>query len=737
MYYILVKSKLAQYVLYIMIYKLVKKEAKMVQVIKRDGRKVDFETEKIVIAVQKAMKETEKGIDEVAAKEVGEALFEKFKDVEEVSIEEIQDNVEIELMKRHPEAAKKYILYREERAKLREEGWAMTNLQRDIYDKKYRYDGENFEGFIKRVSGDDDFIGKAIKDKKFMPAGRILAGRGLNKDGKKVTLSNCYVMPIVEDNIESIFDTAKYLARTYSYGGGCGINISKLRPKGAKVNNAASTTTGAVSFMDLFSMTTSLIGMRGRRGALMINMDVSHPDIEEFIDVKNDLSKVNSANISVNVNDEFLNAVKEGTDYTLNFDVEASGEQIRKNVDAKKLWRTLARNNWNMAEPGILYKDRINSWHIMSADPNFEYAGVNPCAEEPLPAWGSCNLSSINLGAFVKSPFTDYSRFDFDGFAEMVRAGVRYLNGVLDENEPLHPIKEQRELARDLRQIGLGIMGLADMFIKLKVRYGSPESIKLIHQIGRLMINEALKESALLSKEYGPFPLYNKEAVLASAFIRSNADDDTLELIKEYGLRNSQLLTIAPTGSISTLIGCSNGVEPIFQISYTRKTESIHGIDTYYKVYTEIVKQYMDKNNLFDEEELPDFIVTTSNLNYHERIDVQAAWQQYIDASISSTVNVPNEFTISEVEDLYLYAWEKGLKGITIYRDGCRRGGILITDNKKTDTERINELQEEINEIANKALQKDPDTCPVCGGKMNHSGGCAECQDCGYSPCAV
>lgn len=709
----------------------------MVQVIKRDGREVDFETQKIVIAVEKAMKETEKGIDETAAKEVGEAVHEKYKDSDKVSIEEIQDLVEFELMKRAPEAAKKYILYREERTRLREEGWAMTNLQRDIYDKKYRYDGENFEGFIKRVSGDNDVIGKAIKDKKFMPAGRILAGRGLDKKGKKVTLSNCYVMPKVEDNIESIFDTAKRLARTYSYGGGCGINISKLRPKGARVNNAASTTTGAVSFMDLFALTTGLIGMRGRRGALMINMDVSHPDIMEFIDVKNDLSKVNSANISVNVNDEFLKAVKEDTNYTLHFDVESSGEEIRKEVRARDLWNTLAKNNWNMAEPGILYWDRINSWHIMSADENFSYAGVNPCAEEPLPAWGSCNLSSINLGAFVRDPFTDYGRFDFEAFAHLVREGVFYLNGVLDENENLHPIKEQRELAHNLRQIGLGIMGLADMFIKLKIRYGSPESIKLIHQIGRLMINEALKASAELAKKDGPFPSFNKEAVLKSEFIRSNADDDTLEMIEKYGLRNSQLLTIAPTGSISTLIGCSNGVEPIFQISYTRKTESIHGIDTYYKVYTDIVKQYMDKNNIFDEADLPEFIVTTSNLNYRERIDVQSAWQQYIDASISSTVNVPNEFTVEEVEDLYIYAWEKGLKGITIYRDGCARGGILITDKKKSPTDRIEELKREIDELADTALKQDPDKCPICGGKMNHSGGCAECQECGFSPCAV
>lgn len=707
----------------------------MTKVIKRDGREVQFDKSKIEIAVSKAMAETDAGINEQVAKQIADAANDKFIDTT-ATIEELQDFVELELMKHSPEAAKKYILYREERTRLREEGWQMSDLQKDIYNNKYRYENESFENFIKRVSGGDDFIGKAIKDKKFMPAGRILAGRGLDKFGKKITLSNCYVMPQVEDNIESIFDTAKYLARTYSYGGGCGLTISKLRPKGARVQNAANTTTGAVSFMDLFSLTTGLIGMRGRRGALMLNMDVTHPDIEDFIDVKNNLEKVTSANISVNVNDSFIKAVKEGSDFTLHFEVESTGEVIERVVDARELWHKLAKNNWNMAEPGILYWDRINSWHIMSEDPDFAYAGVNPCAEEPLPAFGSCNLSSINLSEFVRDPFTDYARFDFEAFEEMVKAGVIYLNGILDENAKLHPLKQQREMAERLRQIGLGIMGLADMFIKLGITYGSESSIKLIHQIGRTMINSALKQSALLAKKDGPFPAYKEECVLKSPFIIQNADEEAIELIKEYGLRNSQLLTIAPTGSISTLLGCSNGVEPIFQVSYTRKTESIHSEDRYYKVYTGIVKELMDKMEIFEEEDLPDYVITTSTLGYKNRIEVQSAWQQYIDASISSTVNVPFEFTIEDVEKLYLYAHDMGLKGITIYRDGCARGGILITD-KKSNTDKIAELQQEINNIANQELQENPDKCPMCGGKMIHSGGCSECTDCGYSPCSV
>ncbi len=709
----------------------------MLKVEKRNGQIVEFHGEKIEIAVKKAMNETEKGIDEVLAREIADKAMDEFASLEKVNIEQIQDFVEIELMKTRPEVARKYIIYREERAKLREQGWNMTDLQRDIYEKKYRFDSETFDEFLDRVSGGNNPIKKAIKDKKFMPAGRILAGRGLDKHGRKITLSNCYVMPKVEDNIESIFDTAKYLARTYSYGGGVGLTLSKLRPKGSKVNNAASTTTGAVSFMDLYSMVTGLIGMRGRRGALMLNLDCIHPDIEDFINVKNDLKKVTYANISVNVDDEFMTAVKEDRDYTLYFKVESTGEEISKTIRARDLFKKLAYNNWNMAEPGILYKNRIDSWHMMSHDETFEFAGVNPCAEETLPAFGSCNLASINLSEFVKHPFTKYARFEFEKFGEMVRNGVIYLNEVLDENMNLHPLEQQREMSRELRQIGLGIMGLADMFIKMGIKYGSSESISLIHQVGRIMVNEALRQSAMMAQVDGPFPRFNLDAILASPFVQENADEDVIELIKEHGLRNSQLLTIPPTGSISTLVGCSNGVEPIFQVSYTRKSESLHLEDTYYKVFTPIVKDYMDTNGLSYEEELPDFFITTSNLDYKERIEVQATWQQYIDASISSTVNVPNEFSVEEVENLYIHAWEKGLKGITIYRDGCARSGILITNKKKSNIDKIDELQEQIRQLAEEQLKIDPETCPMCGGKVNHSGGCAECQDCGYSPCAV
>lgn len=256
------------------------------------------------------------------------------------------------------------------------------------------------------------------------------------------------------------------------------------------------------------------------------------------------------------------------------------------------------------------------------------------------------------------------------------------LNEVLDEGLPLHPLQEQRESVRDWRQIGLGILGLADMLIKMNIRYGSKESIELCDMIGHAMADEAIKTSALLAKEYGAYPKYNPEAIEQSAFFAKNALGETKELVEKYGLHNSQLLTIAPTGTLSSMIGVSGGIEPIYANYYTRKTESLHGHDEYYKVYTPIVKKYMDANNI-DESKLPDFFVTAQTLDYKERIDMQSVWQKHIDASISSTVNVPNDFTVEQTEELYMRAWEKGLKGVTIFRDGCKRTGILSTDNNE------------------------------------------------------
>ena len=551
----------------------------------------------------------------------------------------------------------------------------------DIWKKKYQRNGESFEDWLDRVSGGDADVAELIADKKFLFGGRILSNRGI--DDEKVTYSNCYVISPPEDNIESIYDTAKKLARTYSYGGGCGIDISKLAPCGAKVNNQAKSTSGAVSFMDTFSQVTEQIGQNGRRGALMISIDCTHPDLEKFITVKSDLNKVTSANISVRVTDRFMVAVKNDEDWELYYKRNETGEEIKKTVKARDIFDLLCRNNWDYAEPGILYWDRITNWNLVSNDKDFEYAGVNPCAEEPLPAGGSCLLGAINLAAFVRN-----GKFDWNDFNRTVNIAVKALNNVLDEGLERHPLAEQRKTVRDWRQIGLGIMGLADMLIKLGIEYGSPDSITLCDAIGYSMARNAIVASADIAGYAGCYDKYNEQYVTTSPFFAEHIkpdDEEAWSFVEANGLRNSQLLTIAPTGSISTMIGVSGGIEPIFANYYERTTKSLHGHDEVYKVYTPIVKEYMDAHGIKDELGLPSYFVTSATIPIKRRIDMQSVWQKHIDASISSTVNLPNEATVDDVKDLYMYAWEKHLKGITVYRAGCKRAGILNADTKKDD----------------------------------------------------
>lgn len=705
----------------------------MKKIIKRDGSIEKFSKTKIADAIYKSTINSEKGIDEKLGIDISNKVEEIFKNRDKsFTVEEIQDLVEVLLMESNrKDVAKHYILYREKRANIRKKPWDMDELQKSIWKNKYRYNDEKFDDWINRISAKNTRIAKLIRQKKFLFAGRILANRGLYKDNLKVTYSNCYVLEPPKDNLEDIFDTAKKLARTFSYGGGVGIDISKLRPKGAKVNNSAKHTTGSVSFMELYSMTTGLIGQRGRRGALMISMEVKHPDIEDFIDIKTDLNKITKANISVRINDEFMKAVENNEKYKCEFAVDTNKEHIIKEVDARKLFMKLCKNNWDYAEPGILFWDNIKKYHLMSEDNTFSYAGVNPCAEEPLPSGGSCLLGSINLSEFVIQPFYEGATFDINKFKACVREAVIALNEVLDEGLNLHPLDEQKISVSKYRQIGLGVMGIGDMLIKMNIRYGSEKSINLCSLIAKTMLNEAVKQSALLAKEHGPFKEYKEECIFKSEFFIRNIDEDIKELVKLYGLRNSQLLTIPPTGSISTMLGISGGIEPIFNLSYIRKTESLHDEDVYYKIYTPIVKEYMDLKNITDEKDLPDIFVTAMNLNFNDRIKMQQAWQQYIDASISSTINLQHEATVEDVYEIYMSAWKAKLKGITIFRDGCKRSGVLINEKPKKEKEDTPK-----NELSITKEENEKFICPECGNEqMANTGGCSICLKCGYSGC--
>ena len=562
--------------------------------------------------------------------------------------------------------------------------WLNGNeLSCNIFDKKYRDNGETLDEFFERVSHGYEPVKNLIKEKKFMFGGRILASRGV-KD-RKVTYSNCYVIAPPEDNLESIFETARKLARTYSYGGGCGVDVSKLAPNGAIVHNAAKTTSGTTSFKDFYSHVTGLIGQSGRRGALMLSIDCSHPDLEDFINLKTQSDICTKANISVRISDAFMKAVENNEDWTMSFYRPESNQTITKTKKARDLFRLLALRNWEWAEPGILYWDRIQNYNLLD-NTDFKYAGVNPCAEEPLPAGGSCLLGSINLAEFVKNPFKKTACIDFDALEQAVFVSVVALNQVLIEGLNLHPLEEQRNSVRELRQIGLGTMGLGDMLIKLGIKYGSEESLKIIDTIYKHIATSAIHQSLELAKAHGCYKKCDKEKLVESNFIKNlHLPVAVLDEIKKYGLYNSQLLTCAPTGSIGTMFEISTGVEPNFALSYTRKTQSLDGKDTFYKVHAKIVKDYLEANNLDADSKLPDYFITSGEIDPLDRIKVQGTLQKYIDASISSTINLPKEATVEDVYNIYFNAWKYGLKGVTVYRSGCLREGILTVENEKKE----------------------------------------------------
>ena len=927
--------------------------------------------------------------------------------------------------------------------------WLQTNDQMclDIVDRKYLLDEdilghkETIDELLDRVSGGYYEARKLMEERKFIPGGRIIANRGLQKYGLKITYSNCYVNNPPEDNIESIYNTCAQLARTFSYGGGCGIDLSKLSPAGAKVNNTARKSTGAISFVNTFSEVSETIGQNGRRAALMLSIDAHHPDLCEFITHKSDLGVTQGANMSVRVDNDFFDAVENDKDWTMSFTRKETDSTVTKTVKARDIMRLIAKTNWDFAEPGMLYWDTITKYNLMSEDHGFEYAGTNPCVtgdtliltefgyypigalvgqkvniwngyewsevvpritgtnqsimqidfsdgssikctnyhkfimssgedvrveakdlkvgdcicktefpiiegsvfvddkimytkgflvgdgtidsrgrniiylyeekmnllsyidydkfwdqtetsnryclqldkskyilmadkyyvptsydsissrlswlagymdadgtvnsssgsisitsinkvlleevklmlntlgctgvigicnsertavspdgnggykdyhcstsysltisafyvnklmqlglrthrlqlysatikesskypqivnitnlgiapvvycvtdelrnsvvfggirtancgEEPLPAGGSCLLGAMNLSMFWKD-----GKFDSDEFIKDVKVAVRYLNEVLDEGMPLHPLRQQRDTVHELRQIGLGFMGLGDLFVQAKMAYGSIASIDLCHQIGYKMIFAALQESAKLAKEKGCFAACKPELIIKSEFYKQNVynnpyfseqDKDKLTAhILTYGLRNSQLLTCAPTGTTSTIFNVSGGIEPIFALKFTRTTKSIYEEDRTYEVYPRGIKYFLDENgytSLSEVKEFPSYLVTARDINWKDRINVQAAWQAHIDASISATINLPEETTVEEIEHLYIYAHMAGLKGVTVYRENCKRTGILHDSYKKKKDS--NEEKQETTDIKNKDY-KDKET---------------------------
>ena len=509
-----------------------------------------------------------------------------------------------------------------------------------------------------------------LDDFRFIPGGRIMHGAG---NPKRVTMLNCYVIKIRDDSIEAIFDWMKEAARTYSLGGGVGTDISNLRPRGARVNNAARSSTGSVSFMELFSLTTGTIGQSGRRGALMITIADSHPDVLDFVRVKRNLNKVRFANISVRVSDAFMRAVESDGEFTLSFSNERA--QMTKTIRARDLWTELIKGARDYAEPGLIFWDNIKRWSTS------EYNGMgvittNPCSEIPLEPYGNCCLGNVSLAQFVSAPFTAQAAVDWTTLEPALRYSTRFLDNVLDYNADKHPLPEQREASLRSRRIGVGFTGLGDMLIKLGLKYDTDEAIGFVDRMFDRIKNIVYDESVNLAIEKGAFPAYDREQHLKGLFL-STLQPQVVERIRKHGLRNVALLTVPPVGSGAALAGVTSGIEPIFDLSYIRRSESLS--QETFKVYHPLVRDYIERFRAEREGDLPVYFVTAHQIRGEMRVKMQAAIQKHIDHSISSTVNLPKDTTPEEVEQIYFLAWKMGAKGITVYRESSREG-ILITE---------------------------------------------------------
>ncbi|MDE1825442.1 MAG: adenosylcobalamin-dependent ribonucleoside-diphosphate reductase [Candidatus Micrarchaeota archaeon] len=521
---------------------------------------------------------------------------------------------------------------------------------------------------------------------KFMPGGRILFGAG--QKNYKATMLNCYVIPVKADTIEAIFDWCKEAARTYSYGGGVGTDISILRPRGARVNNAALTSSGAVSFMEIMSETTHSIGQAGRRGALMITILVDHPDVLEFIKVKRNIKNVRYANISVRVTDEFMHAVEQDKDFTLWYESPKLG-RMEKKVRARELWKELVTSARDWAEPGLIFWD-----NVVRGSPS-EYNGMNvittnPCSEQPLEPYGVCNLGHLNLNTMVNSPFTENAAVDWGMLEMTVRYGVRFLDDTLLYNNDRHPLPEQAEGCARSRRVGLGVIGLSDMLSKMRIKYDSEEALKFVDELFERIKTTAYDESIELAKERGPFPGFDADKHLSRPFVQG-LNDELRKKIKEYGLRNVAILTVPPTGG-SVMAGTTNGIEPVFAFSYTRRSESLS--QEFFKVYHPVVREYMEKFRVAEEKDLPEFFVPAHKIKPEFRVRMQGTVQKHIDSAISSTVNIDEKSTVEDVERIYMQAWKVGCKGITVYREGSREG-ILITEEKQKENEKSGAVAED------------------------------------------
>ena len=563
-----------------------------------------------------------------------------------------------------------------------------------------------------------------------IPQGSVMSSLGNHY--KLASLSNCIVVPEMHDSYGGVFYTDQQLAQLFKRRCGVGVDISNLRPSGSKVSNAAGSTSGAVSFMNRFSNTTREVAQNGRRGALMLSMDIAHPDIEDFITIKQDLQKVTGANISIRLSDEFMKAVDNNKQYTHRWPIDSDNPKFTKTINAKELWDTIIKCAHNTAEPGLIFWDRQHWYSTSSVYPGYENTSTNPCSEIAMQGGDSCRLIAINLFKFVENPFTKDAKFNMDNFYRATYEGQRLMDDLVDleieaigrilkkvedddEPENIKGVeKETWELllktGKEGRRTGLGFTALADMVAALGMAIDSDKAIEKVEGIMKEKCRAEFDSSIDMSLERGSFVGFDAKIEKTSEFVQMLEKElpEVYNRMMEHGRRNISISTVAPTGTLSMLAQTSSGIEPVFMTHYKRRRKlneqdreaKVDFIDDTgdkwqeFTVYHHNLKKWMEITGETDITKSPYAGSTAPEIDWDKRVEMQAVVQKYVTHSISSTINLPNDVSLEKVSTLYMDSWRQGLKGITVYRDGSRSGVLVSADDKQDNVLENTEFKE-------------------------------------------
>lgn len=772
------------------------KQSLLKQVVKRDGRNVDFEPKKITEAMKKAGERTHE-FDEKEAKRLSDiivGILEKVVGVHkrEISVEQVQDTVEQVLMAAgHFNTAKAYILYRAEHAKIRkqvsiigvENDLDLSINQLKVIERRYLlHDSmgkaietpkEMFVRVAKTLARVEDVKNRKKWEKEFfdvmskfefLPAGRTLNNAGTAQN----QLANCFVLP-VGDSMEEIFDSVKWTALVHQTGGGTGFNFTPLRPRGDSVTKSSGGfATGPVSFMKVFDIATRQVMQGGKqRGANMGILSCNHPDILEFITCKSEDGEISNFNISVGATDEFMSAVDKDKTFTLKN--PRTGNAVQS-ISGRMLMDQIVSLAWRTGDPGMIYWDTINKYNPLLDSVGPIYT-TNPCGEQPLHPFDACNLGSINLSSFVienEQKNSPEKSIDWDRLSYVVSIATRMLDNVIDACK--YPLKQIQETVLLNRRIGLGVMGWADMLLKLSIPYDSDDALKLAEKVMGFVQEKSWQTSEQLAKEKGAFPRWKQ------SWYQKGYDPVTHTYIhknKPRKLRNLAITTIAPTGTISMAADCSSGIEPVFALSYVKNVVDESGLTYINALFEKALRKEVGSNGEFNaiisnvaesgsvqhtsgvSSDLKKVFVTAHDINWKAHVKMQAAFQKYTDNAVSKTINFPSDSSLEEIRSAYLLSWKLGCKGITVYRDSSKQGQVLSVSSKKTEDSKGQIMQSKL-KATPLSQRKDFDTlikqeviksdvldveteelCPECKTPLQFMEGCCLCPSCGYSKCKL